>query len=258
MPVTSDDDIGRLFEPLEHLLAQQRALGEHGPAPGSKAHRDAKHALGEIAWTLAIPAFAIGLDHLLSWREIRTVAKKQPTFAHLTLLRGAIEGTAVSRWLADPTITASERVRRSAGVQLADYQQRLVLERRVPYQPVQPASGRTAAQRIAALERLLRMRAVRPEPMPSATDLFRRYAYVDDPETGEALFRFMSGMAHGKTWSLFAMSELGSPTTGASGTRVLRVQAREDLTLLATRLAMRAAVAGLDDLQRYGCSVADD
>ncbi|MEA2341112.1 MAG: hypothetical protein QOG11_1189, partial [Solirubrobacteraceae bacterium] len=58
-------------------------------------------------------------------------ARLQPAFSHWTLIRGAIEGLAVTRWLCDPAISGGERIQRAAGVELADYEQRLKFERHV-------------------------------------------------------------------------------------------------------------------------------
>ena len=62
---------------------------------------------------------------MVAWRMLRLKAGIQPSFGHLTLLRGALEGTSIARWLCDRAIGTQEGIRRAAGVQLADFDQRL-------------------------------------------------------------------------------------------------------------------------------------
>jgi hypothetical protein len=248
---TRDPWVG-VFEPVERIRTRLSQLSHDGPSAGSRAARDARTKLGEMAWTLALPASTIGVDHLLAWKGLRLGASLQPAFSHWTLIRGAIEGNAVARWLCDPAIDGRERIQRAAGVQLADYTQRLSFERRIASRPAKlRTSGRTAEQRIAELER--RLGRVVPIPMPSATDLFALYASVDakEPREGERLFRAISGIAHAKVWSLFGMSELGERTANRGGGLVVRVGADEKLGLRATVVAMHVAADALVDIERY-------
>jgi hypothetical protein len=185
---------------------------------------------------------------------LRLKAGIQPSFAHLTLVRGAPEGCCVARWLCEPAIDSAERTRRAAGVQLGDYDQRLRFERRMAARLQKPTgAAKTAAQRTEALEKVLRRQQVKPIGMPSATDLFARYALPSDPEklAGESLFRLISGIAHAKTWSLYALSELGEKVEHHGGRLAVKVTANDELALGATGIAMRVAADALDDLERY-------
>ncbi len=140
----TQEDFERIFEPLERIHSQHNALARTGPAPGSRAARDNRIRLGQMAWHLALPASTIGVDHLVAWRMLRLNAGIQPVFAHFTLIRGAIEGTAIARWLCDPKIDGPTRIRRAAGVQLADYKQRLAFENRMASRLTKPGGeGRT-------------------------------------------------------------------------------------------------------------------
>lgn len=177
------------------------------------------------------------------------------SFAHWTLIRGAIEGTSVGRWLCDPTIDGTERLRRAAGVQLADYEERLRFERRIGARLAKPKGrGRTAAQRIAALER--RLGQTRPIPMPSATDLFARHALPDDKglRPGEDLFRVISAIAHAKVWSLPALTTVSERIEHPSGRLSMRLSSDDELILDVTQVAMRVAADALAAIEWYAAA----
>jgi hypothetical protein len=246
-------DYGRVFEPLDGIHSKYREFGAKGPVPESRAARDCRTALGRMAWHLALPAGVIGVDHLLAWRAVRMSAEIQPSFAHLTLIRASIEGAAVARWLCDPGIDATVRLRRAAGAQLDDYKQRRAFEREMDFK-VAPG-GQTATQRIEALERLLRARHIEPIVMPSATDLFAMYARSSDPKaSGEKFFRMISGVIHSKVWSLFGISDLGDPVEVSRDQRSVPVRADEKLAFGATVLAMRVASEALADIEKYAAA----
>lgn len=245
----------RIFEPLERLFNRSGELSRAAPAPGSRADRAGRTNLGKIAWDLAAPANTIGVDHLIAWRQLRLGAGIQPMFSHLTLLRGAIEGTAVTRWLCDPGIGADERIQRAAGVQLADYEQRLRYENRMADRLAKPGGEvRTAAQRIEALKRLLQREHIKPIGMPSATDLFGRYALGSDPENlaGERLYRLISAIPHAKVWSLYGISELGETIDLGGDQYAVKIAANDELGVAVTAVAMRVARQALEDLEWYG------
>lgn len=250
----TQDDYARVLEPLERIFNRSAELNRQGPAPRSPAARDGQTALGKIAWDLGAPANTVGLDHLIAWRMLRLKAGIQPSFGHLTLLRGALEGTSIARWLCERGIGPDERTRRAAGVQLADFEQRLRFERRMADRLQKPTgAAKTAAQRIEALQRVLRKQQVKPIGMPSATDLFARYALPSDPEklAGESLYRLISGIAHAKVWSLYGISELGETIDQGAGRYAVRVEANDELALGATAIAMRVATEALQDLEWY-------
>lgn len=59
---------------------------------------------------------SVSLDHLQTWRHVVFAggAGLQPAYAHMTLLRGAMEAAIVARWLVDSEVDPSERLARSA------------------------------------------------------------------------------------------------------------------------------------------------
>jgi len=254
----SQDDFDRVLAPVEHLRRRHHELSERGPSPGSAAHRDGKNKLGKIAWDRALPASSIGVDHLAAWRVLRLTAGYQPIFAHFTLLRGAIEGAAVARWICDPAIGVSERIRRAAGVQRVDLQERAKFERGVGSSLPKPiGGGRTAEQRVEDLDKLLKAHKVVVITMPTATALFALYVSAGEREqafSGEAVFRLISGVIHAKVWSLYGISRRGELVTLDNERRAVRISADERLAFVLTSLAMRVATGALEDLERYGAS----
>jgi hypothetical protein len=243
----------KVFQPLEHLEARHRQLARNGPEAGSRAARDGRTKLGRMAWDLGLAASVIGVDHLVGWRMLRLRGGFQPTVAHWTLIRGAIEGMSVARWLCDRSIDANERIRRAAGVQLDDYRQRLAFERRMDGRLVKPKGrGRTAAQRIAAFEH--RLGQTKSIPMPSATDLFARYALPDDEKllAGEGLFRVISAIAHAKVWSLPALTTATERIQHAGGRLTMGLTTDDKRVLDVTQVTMRVAADALADLEWYG------
>jgi hypothetical protein len=251
----SQEDFAEVLKPLRDITERHRELGQRGPSPKSEAYRDGRNKLGRIAWDFALHTSVIGVEHLTVWQLLRLKVGLQPNFGHFTLLRAAIEGAAVTRWLCDPSISTSERVRRAVGVRLADYEERLKYERRMgPRLPKPTGKGRTAQQRIDAFAKLLKLRQIEPITMPRATELFARYASIGDPInlSGESFFRQMAGVIHAKEWSVFGMSDLGEMQLLPNGRRVLRLRADHKLAFVLTSIAMDIALDALGDLESYG------
>jgi hypothetical protein len=207
----TQEEYARLLTPVTEMSDRLASLSQEGPAPDSPAAHDRRTALGQKAWVLALSASVVGMDHLMTWKALRLELGYQPTFAHLTLIRSAIEGMVVTRWLCDPSIEPSARMRRAAGVQMKDYEERRRFEQHIGVDDEvdEPGEGKTAAQRIADFKRLLEEEHVVAETMPSATRLFALYVPSVDTERplGEGLLRVLSGSTHAKVWSLAAMSE---------------------------------------------------
>jgi hypothetical protein len=245
--------VAEAMGPLQGLWERNNEVVQLGPAARSQAAVDSRTALGSFAWHLALPANAIALDHLVAWRVLRLAAGVQPSFAHLTLIRVAIEGAAVARWLLDPALGSDERLRRAAGVQLADYEQRLRYERRMGPKLAKPTGrAKTAAQRIEALDRLLRRGHLKPIAMPSATDLFARYALPEAGQLGgEALYRLISSLAHAKQWAILSLVALGEQIDDEHGPRAFQVTAHPELAAGATAVAMHIVTAAVEDIERY-------
>jgi len=254
-------EYARIFEPLAAARARLSELSRRGPAHGSSAGRECRTNVGRLAWVLAVSAASIGVDHLATWEAARLAAGLQPSFAHLTLIRGAVEGCSVARWLADTSLSSTERMRRAAGAQLADYDERIRFERRLGSRLPKPrGKGRTGEQRRQELEKSLGRLGITPIALPSTTDLFARYFLPRDPEktSGEAFFRQISAVAHSKVWSLFAISDIGEVVDHGRGLNTARVAANEQTALLATARAVQLATEAVADVAQYAAAPQED
>jgi len=254
----TQDDYARVFQPLGETFNQIGELGRRGPAVGSEAARDGQTELGQLAWVLAQAAAAVGLDHLVTWQVLRLECSSQPSFAHLTLIRSAIEGMVVARWLCDPNIDTRQRVQRAAGVQAADYKERLRFEREIARPTEAIGDSRTAEQRIEEFQELLSRDDVKPIEMPNATELFAWYVQPAGSAqgVGESVFRVLSSIAHAKVWSLHAISELGEVSSYERG-QAVTTTASDEVGLAMTAAAMLVAADVLADLRQYASPATD-
>jgi hypothetical protein len=207
-----------------------------------------------MAWFLAMPAIHVGLDHLYAWRQLRLVANSEPIFAHLSLIRAAMEGLIVARWMLDPSIGGGERLARAVGAQLVDYRERLKHENLVGDDMPKPTGqGRTAAQRLDELTRHVEAEGVEPAPMPSTTRLFADHLFPREHGNvlGESFFRLISGVVHAKVWSLYGLTDLGAEVRQGEEQRAITVTASPELAYVATAVAMRLAAQTIAELERY-------
>lgn len=110
------------------------------------------------------------LDHLLTWRHTLT-SGLQPTYAHMTLLRGAMEAAVVARWLVDPDAGPKERVARAAAWLRESYLTRRRVETTLGVPVIPPAQP--ANDRLADLGREVGSLRLPARPVPKMTTLFR-------------------------------------------------------------------------------------
>ena len=82
---------------------QETVVRANSKARGSPADLDGQHRLGRFVWEIASQSLGVAGDHLEAWRRLIEEAHTQPGWAHMTLLRGAIESASLCRWLIDPT-----------------------------------------------------------------------------------------------------------------------------------------------------------
>lgn len=253
---TQDPQITAL---LRKLLAEMPALRKRGQSivradtkgPGSLAELDGQHGLGRFVWELAAASLGVAGDHLETWRRLVEDARAQPAWAHVTLLRGAIENAAFCRWLVDTRATSTERVRRGVAAQLKDWDERRKFEEASGADEL-PRTGeaRTGRERVDELLRLRRAHGVAELHVPDFITLCGTYA-IAAGLGGNALYRLASAFAHGKQWTLL-VSESELPE-GASpnepGPR--RVTASGHVSVGVTLCAVRTFEAAVADLEHY-------
>lgn len=232
-----------------------------GPRSGSEAYRAGSTSLGRHAWDLSCTRLTIALDHLTASVELSRREGTTRPYAPYTGLRTAIEGAVLARWLCEPGLKATDRLRRGVGAQWEDLEERRKWEEIRKRRP-KPAIYRRqtlprilAAKRQADIEAALRQRGLGARiPPPPITDLFETFALARGG--GEWIYRLLGAAAHAQQWAALS---LGLPTEIAQaqrGSRQSRYRARIEgndpavfmLTAL-TVLAVRSAVA---DLEAFG------
>lgn len=233
------------FEPLAKLTMVP---------PTSLAAADARTStrLGHEPVMNAGAQLSTSLDHLITWRHLMSAGPTglQPTYAHMTLLRGALEGAVVARWLVDSTVDPRERLARAADWLREDYMKRRRIEEIIRSRPKPPR--KLASERITELDAAAKALGLRLLRIVNTTDLFRAYCSLT-ADKGEYVYSAVSAFAHGRPWSLF-MSQMtpvgpGLPDTGGLGT----ITANDEYALVFTMIAVHTANMAVADLQTY-CS----
>ena len=218
--------------------------------PSSPAAEDEDHPLGHHAVILATEAVAAAVEHLEVWRRLLTVAQVQPYGAHMTLIRGALEGSVTCRWLVDASVPSVERVRRGVALLRDDYINRRDFDRDMGIRAV-PSPGKTAAARVKDLERDYRAAKVKPGAAMGVTSRCRAYA-VPSGDIGVAAFRLLSAFAHSHQWAGLGMQLEEVPSAPAvKGGRIMKASADDSLAVSMTTIGMETALAAINDLERH-------
>jgi hypothetical protein len=197
----------------------------------------------------------VAVDHGHAWRLL-VEGDDLPTFAHFTILRSVGEAAVTARWLVDGAADAHERLRRAWGAQQMDLAERGRMEdliRRDGFD-LPTGQGLLAKERTADLEAdAKRARVVSRKPL-GVTDLFARYATPSGaalPGTGEALYRLLSAIAHGKPWALVPMARREWPEVEPTAGPV-RLSIQFEVATLLTRNVLSLARLALRDVETYG------
>jgi hypothetical protein len=252
---TQDPQItARLAETLARapvLFDRLAATARAGITPGSPAAQDATSELGHHTRIMAIDHLATGLEHLVIWHRLLT-GGSQPFATHMTLIRGAMEGAVTSRWLTDPRQDAAERVRRGVALLLDDYGNRRDFERDFGLDPaaIKPPA-KSGADRYKELQAERDAAKIGPIKVPSMTYRFGGYGGLQ-PGPGRAIYRLLSAYAHGKQWKgLTTKIQAVEEATEVRGGKVVKVTANDDMSVMLTALAMKVAMAAVDEVDGY-------
>ena len=85
---------------------------------------------GSLPVTFASSKLEMAADHLFAWQSLAGGSiTTLPVYAHLTLLRPAIEASVQARWLLDPAADPRARIARAVGIRIQDLEQVDVVER---------------------------------------------------------------------------------------------------------------------------------
>lgn len=169
---------------LVALVGQAPGLKERAHAqalrslgPGSRAAVDSAQPLGQHVLFLAGLALSNAIEHLEIWRLVLVEAKTQPMAAHMTLLRGALEGAVTCRWLVDPAADSRERIRRGVTLLREDWGHRQDFERQVGHHANPP--GKSARERLRDLASACKAAGIKPGSVMGITTRCARYADSD-------------------------------------------------------------------------------
>jgi hypothetical protein len=250
--VSSIRDALRLLDGMNDRVTR---LVLDGPARRSRADDDGRTRLGRITWELGTTAMAVAVDHGHAWRLL-IEGDDLPTFAHFTILRSVGEAAVTARWLVDEAADAQERARRAWGAQQQDLVERGRMEDLITRDgfDLPRGQGLLAKERMADLDAEARHAGVIPRKPLGVTDLFARYATPPDADllgTGEALYRLLSAIAHGKPWALVPMARREWPAEEPSAGPV-RLSIQLEVAALLTRNVLSLARAALRDVESYG------
>jgi hypothetical protein len=244
-------ELRRMLEGVHELGRRLEAAHRAPVAPGSLAAADDALPDARFVTIFAAQALGAGIDHLNAWRLLAN-GPEVPILAHLTLLRGALEGATRCRWQVDATVDSGTRVGRGFAARRDDQDERRKFETspegstRSP----QPARGLSAVQRLAALDDPDAVKAreaagIRTVGFTDTTSLMVAYGH-------ERWFRLASGLAHGKEWALAATALKDSaepPLAPKVGHGI--ISASEPVAIALTGVTVNAVRTALAELEAY-------
>lgn len=226
--------------------------------PRSLAERDGRRRIGRHALELGATGISAAVEHLDAWRILYEVAHVLPSFAHITLIRTAVEGSVKARWLLDTAITSDERLARGVSAQRADYEERRKFEEAAGMVAPRTGSFKPAKERISELEKAARSVGIPVRKPPDRIRLFDQYVFpaVESQtprKVGGVLYRLISGPAHAMQWSLMTGSVDVEFVEEASDhlTRLGRITGNEQTALTATLVGVLITLDALKDLESY-------
>jgi hypothetical protein len=246
-------EIHRLLAGVDGLWRRHEAADRAPAAPGSLAAVDDALPQARFVRIFATQAIMASIDHLNAWRLL-VDGPTIPMLAHLTLLRGSLEGAVRCQWLVDRTLDSRIRVARGFAAKRDDQIERRKFEASSEGRPRPPrTTGKTADERVADLD-AARQATLDPSDVtvgiPSVrfadtTSLMVAAGY-------ERWFRLTSGATHGKEWAYMA-ADL-TPTTDTTpppGVVHGIIAASEPVALALTIVSVRAAISAVADFESY-------
>lgn len=189
------------------LEVRVRAASLNGPAAGSVAAAEiAAQPEVESAYIHARALLVCALDHIGALRILFVDARTLPSYAHMTLLRAALEAGLHARWATAGT--SADRLAAGIALDWANLDERLKFE-------VSVGAGAAATSRLAQLMALAtQLRLTKLDKKGDVGLVTRPASYIgllgslppvdpNDPRPDWTwLYRFLSGYTHAKPWAL--------------------------------------------------------
>jgi hypothetical protein len=194
-------------------------------------------------------ALGVASDHLTAWKLI-VYGGLIPIYSPMTLLRAALEGAVMCRWLVDPRPEPLERVARGVAAQVADYDERRKWEAgiRAPARPAR--AGKSASDRLAELTAARDKDGIPVVRLPGMTDLAKRFGAPGYRDVS-AYYRLMSAFAHAKPWALHATNLGPAVATSASGWQGGPVTSSDTVLVGSTNLVAGLVETAVMDVEAY-------
>lgn len=192
-----EDRIRAMLQPTAIWYERVLSLRDATPEASSAYVDDAQQPLSRYARQGASAALTAAMDHLFYWASLFLEAGRQPGAAHFTLMRGALEGAAITRWILDPSVDGRVRIARGIGHYLEDLRERRIIEdlaERARLKggddtPKDWHEGKPARDRIRELEEEAAVVGLAPV-RATRTEL------VDKHGPGETIYRIACAFAH--------------------------------------------------------------
>jgi hypothetical protein len=208
--------------------------------------------VGLNAGMLASIRLGIATDHMNTlWLATRADSEQPvlPTYAHYSLLRGAIESCLDVKWLTDPDVSSKVRVARGVERMLHDLEERGRAEAEIVGIAKLRSDGSDAATRIAEHTAAASAAGITPAGYPGTVELARRYRRCGDGLDTYYL-RFLAGILHGTAWA--AVRSRNTQKSEIDNELVMVKSEADPLTTwYVTRCGVRAFLAAISSLDAY-------
>jgi len=246
--------IGRLGR-VPHLHDRAQVLAVSPPETGSAADTElAERPEVKLGYIKARALLVCAIDHLETLRLLVVEARAVPSFAHMTLLRGALEPALQARWAMAGT--TDDRVARGFALELENLDERRKFEECVDDGSL--ARGRIVqllekAEGIGLTSLNKRGERCLTKPAIGYIDLLRILPSADPSMTKSSddswVYRFLSGYAHAKTWATTLGAEPVPPTAGRDHVIVCRVEAVDVYLVKMVERVMSVVEAAVSEVE---------
>lgn len=252
MSLARDDPVEQtrhLLNEVPGLKVRVSTVVRQAPTKGSNAaiDQDRFGGVGSYPWVFVGQMLGVAVDHAQAWARLLE-SHQMPLYAHLTLLRAALEAAVTARWLLSAPTTEG---RVAAAVSLWE-EDLLDWERLVVKFPgkVAPDSSAMYADALSGFRAHVAVAGLPTKRPPSTSDRVRDFGVHPGPKS-DWLFRILSAPAHGSTWSI-SVGEFGEGVeTRVPGARSAKVRAHPLLALNATAIVLATLTTAVADLERY-------
>jgi hypothetical protein len=244
----SAKELHAALDRVDGLVRRHAAVVRATPASGSSGHAD--KLLPHARWLglHSLRSIAVALDHLQAW-QLMVRGKTLPMYSPMTLLRGALEGSARCRWLIDASAQPLERVARGIAMQVDDYRERHAWELALPHLPEQSETWQSAAGRLYALKAARDAAAIPTVPFPGPTYTAKHHGLGEGADRSWP-YRLTSAFAHGKEWALLAMT-IGEGIVTEDGVRLGPVSSNDAFVAGMTRITVDQMELAIGELEDY-------